>query len=596
MDDSSDEQNTDDNDDPPNIPVNDSQGTQFPVLPMLLPEVQRSQDQEEYDDNAPPPELVPEVAIPNDPDLLTPKGKRARTTIVSPDLAASLDRTKTSDRNATYVISSAIESVGLDPNDYTINRSSINRDRIKYRKTIAETVKGSFDPTVVLIVHWDGKMLPELTGKGSVDRLPILVSGLGVDQLLGVPKLPEGTGEAIASAVFDELENWAVSNRVKAMCFDTTSSNSGHKIGACVKLETKLGRHLLPFACRHHIFELILGACVILYLGPTSGPDMAIFKRFQAHWPFIDQSVFFPFSEPLKDDDVIIKFAKEHLQQFQPRDDYRELLELTIIILGGVPKRGVRFMVPGALHHARWMAKSIYCLKMYIFRNQFKLTDRESSGIFEICKFVVQVYVQVWYEAPRAMYAPRNDLRLLTLLSGYENSDIANVTVNKMLNHLWYLGDVLVALAFFDDRVSFETKRAMVKVMSKKHDENGNEHNDRDISMKRAVVLEKDIPSRNLEDFVTSNTYGFFEVLELPSAFLETNPNSWKDNDDYQKALATVSALKPINDSAERGVALMSEYNKLLTNNEEQKQYLLQVVSEHRKKIPSCKKSLICPK
>ena len=39
------------------------------------------------------------------------------------------------------------------------------------------------------------------------------------------------------------------------------------------------------------------------------------------------------------------------------RDDYRELVELVIIFLGGAPPSGIRFRAPGAMHHARWMSK-----------------------------------------------------------------------------------------------------------------------------------------------------------------------------------------------------------------------------------------------
>ena len=35
------------------------------------------------------------------------------------------------------------------------------------------------------------------------------------------------------------------------------------------------------------------------------------------------------------------------------RDDYRELVELVIIFLGGAPPSGIRFRAPGAMHHAR---------------------------------------------------------------------------------------------------------------------------------------------------------------------------------------------------------------------------------------------------
>ena len=69
------------------------------------------------------------------------------------------------------------------------------------------------------MVHWDGKLLPDICGREVVDRLPIIVSGKGVEQLLGAPKLLSGTGTAIANAVFDTLEDWTLSPKVKGMYF-----------------------------------------------------------------------------------------------------------------------------------------------------------------------------------------------------------------------------------------------------------------------------------------------------------------------------------------------------------------------------------------
>jgi len=51
--------------------------------------------------------------------------------------------------------------------------------------------------------------------------------------------------------------------------------------------------------------------------------------------------------------------------------------------------------------------------------------------------------------------------------------------------------------------------------------------------------------------------------------------------------------VKVVNDSAERGVALIEEYNSIITRKENQKQYLLQVVQDHRRKFPDCKKELL---
>ena len=99
--------------------------------------------------------------------------------------------------------------------------------------------------SVPLIVHWDGKLLQDLTGREHVYRMPVLVSDHGVNKLLGVPKLTGGTGENKAAAVYTLLKDWSVADHVKAMCFDTTSSNTGHRAGACILLEQKLERDLL---------------------------------------------------------------------------------------------------------------------------------------------------------------------------------------------------------------------------------------------------------------------------------------------------------------------------------------------------------------
>jgi len=63
----------------------------------------------------------------------------------------------------------------------------------------------------------------------------------------------------------------------------------------------------------------------------------------------------------------VVLFCTQHLESVQPRHDYRELLELVIILNGSSPPRQVRFMRPGALHRARWMARVIYAIMMYLW-------------------------------------------------------------------------------------------------------------------------------------------------------------------------------------------------------------------------------------
>jgi len=281
-----------------------------------------------------------------------------------------------------------------------------------------------------------------------------------------------------------------------------------------------------------------------------------------------------------------IDYAHKHLGQSQSRDDYKEFLELVIIFLGAAPARGVRFMSPGAMHHARWMSKVIYSLKIWMFRAQFKLTPAE-----QMCVFAVRVYLKAWISAPQASGAPYSDLLLLKTLIDYSSihSDISKSTSVKFSNHLWYLSQELVSLAFFDRRVSSSTKRLMVSAMQSEE----NQDQDHSKESKRINVDLYSFKDKNLEDFVTAKSMTLIQMMELPNGFLAVDPDLWEDRDDYKQAAETVESLKVVNDHAECGVALIQEYSGLITLDETQLQFLLQVVEDHRRMFPDSRKQTL---
>lgn len=111
--------------------------------------------------------------------------------------------------------------------------------------------------------------------------------------------------------------------------------------------------------------------------------------------------------------DEVIQFCLGQLQLHHVRDDYRELIELTLIFLNVKLAYPEHFAPPGAMHHARWMSKALYSFKIWLFRYQLKLTKREESGLKEFCLFIAGVYTRCWIEADKAHLAPYNDLLLL---------------------------------------------------------------------------------------------------------------------------------------------------------------------------------------
>jgi len=116
-------------------------------------------------------------------------------------------------------------------------RSTVRRARIQEWSITSATLKNSFISEVEikhasLVLHCDGKLLPNLTGKGEgekVDRLPVLVSSPDIqyEKLLAVLKLHSGTGAAMANATVQIIREWKVEKYVEALSFDTTASNMG---------------------------------------------------------------------------------------------------------------------------------------------------------------------------------------------------------------------------------------------------------------------------------------------------------------------------------------------------------------------------------
>ena len=126
-----------------------------------------------------------------------------------------------------HVLSAMASAWGKNIDDINLSRSTLQRKRSATRKAIAEDIKQTFISDAGLTVHRDGKLLQDIESHESVDRIAVLVSGGGTSKLLGVPKLHSGTCAEIAEAVVTCLEDWNLQENVSAMCFDTTTSNTG---------------------------------------------------------------------------------------------------------------------------------------------------------------------------------------------------------------------------------------------------------------------------------------------------------------------------------------------------------------------------------
>src|SRR6218665_1572465 len=128
-------------------------------------------------------------------------------------------------------------------------------------------------------------------------------------------------------------------------------------------------------------------------------------------------------------------------------------------------------------------------------------------------------------------------MKLLQQLVKYKatNEAVANVALNTFLRHLWYLNETLIGLAFFDDEVQVDSKELMVAALSLAG---------KDEPCKCIQMEHKDIGTKKLSDFVTTNTMQFFVALDVPQDFLHTYPSEWKSNSGYIQGLCRVKAVK----------------------------------------------------
>ena len=141
-------------------------------------------------------------------------------------------------------------------------------------------------------------------------------------------------------------------------------------------------------------------------------------------------------------EEVLIWRMKHLKKKTSPRDDYKELLHLVIVWLGGHVEK-FSFKYPGADHHARWMSEALYYMKLTLLlndkpivmeiededgeeENQDKtkkkrkkkqkvagdamvLTETEKIEIMKVGEFVGLFYVQALFKSPLPSSSPRNE-------------------------------------------------------------------------------------------------------------------------------------------------------------------------------------------
>ena len=151
--------------------------------------------------------------------------------------------------------------------------------------------------------------------------------------------------------------------------------------------------------------------------------------------------------------------------------------------------------------------------------------------------------------------------------------------------HKWYLVSYIAVFSLFSDKVDDDEKsRITAKFISlPKHDQ----------YQLRLPKFPLDDENTNLLDLITSESWQFFDILNLPGDWLALPPAEWKENPDYLAAAEFVKTVKVTNDVAERGVKIASDYANILTRDSNIRQKIFQVVEKDRLDNPDFTKNAL---
>ena len=199
------------------------------------------------------------------------------------------------------------------------------------------------------------------------------------------------------------MEEWDLISIIKALVMDTTGSSTGVLKGCAVRILKHFKVILFFFGCRHHWTELIAKDLWYKLFDVDLSPECAFFNSIKLRWEEMDTSG----QTPLRQIDVMelaeleewreesIIFYKDILSrrdkkdEVATRDDYRELAESALYLLGGIKSKFWR--KPGASHKARFCAFGIYAMRAFAFGDQLDLDEEMLESLGRFCQFLTTV-------------------------------------------------------------------------------------------------------------------------------------------------------------------------------------------------------------
>ena len=140
-----------------------------------------------------------------------------------------------------------------------------------------------------------------------------------------------------------------------------------------------MNRPIFFLGCRHHVSELIVKALWYAIFEADLSPDCKFFATIKEEWASLDTSsevaiTTLPVDTPGRIESLEfyrkVLTSRNKRDEMMVRDDYREIAECAMVLLGEKPPGNFTWKKAGACHKARFMAFGIYSLKALAFSDQ----------------------------------------------------------------------------------------------------------------------------------------------------------------------------------------------------------------------------------
>ena len=566
---------------------------------------------DQNDDSEPEPEpsdnldddfVGPSVKKPKKPDsipLLVPRN-------IVETVALNSKRFKLSDVATASNLALIVNESNGNLEDFILSTSTVRRRGISAVKKNAEEVKETFKNNLSakdLTLHFDGKSVKELTSGQHLEqeRIAIIVTSPTLDhpQVLGVPPAKSSKGVDQKQVLEKVLEEWGLSEHIMALGFDTTASNTGVYSGAVTLVEQHLGRACMWSACQRHIHELHIKHAAEFVFGPTTGPSDKLFKNLREKWGGVRDSINYQNLAGLdwsayrgtaleQEANTSLNFCVQSLSEgVFPREDYKELVQLTTVWLGGIDQVSeFKFQWPGAFHQARFMAKSIYILKMDILRDQLTFLTRDQKEQISQLAVFIGLYFSRWFlKCAIASSAPYQAILSFKQMIEFSAFDIglAFTVLDSLFRHTWYLTEQWVIVCLVDDSCPDDEKKAVAMALY-------NTPRALQFSPGKPKLPEDFLPETgimpSLESFVGPKSWLLPHLLDLDMEsmeWLQLAVHQWPLMSGFKKFSSLVKKLSVVNDPAERGVKLIQDFVNT-TQDEEIHQWRMLSAADQRKK------------